>query len=155
VQDHGVSLPVVAVERMIHASASRIFDVLADPAKHSVIDGSGSVRAITSSAPRLELGATFGASMQLGLPYRITNTVVEFEEDRRIAWRHFGGHRWRYVLTPVDDGTVVREEWDASRLAWPAQQGLKILRFPSRNRRSMEQTLRRLDDELTVTAEQG
>ena len=52
---------------------------------------------------RLSKGATFGVDMKLfGFPYKIRNTVVEFEEDRRVAWRHFGGHRWRYVLEPID-----------------------------------------------------
>ncbi|MDQ3112536.1 MAG: SRPBCC family protein, partial [Actinomycetota bacterium] len=102
-----MTLSVVAVQRTIDAEPAGVFDVLADPAKHPIIDGSGSVREVTSSAPRLALGATFGASMRIGVPYRVTNTVVEFEEDRQIAWRHFTGHRWRYVLTPVDGGTLV------------------------------------------------
>jgi uncharacterized protein YndB with AHSA1/START domain len=143
-----MNLPVIVAERMIRAEPAAVFDVLADPAKHATIDGSGSVRKITSSTPRLQLGSTFGAEMRIGLPYRITNTVVEFEEDRRIAWRHFGGHRWRYLLTSVDGGTLVREEWDASRLTWWRQGILRLLRFPGRNRRGMEETLRRLDDEL-------
>jgi len=141
-------LPVVAVERMINAAPARVFDLLTDPSKHPVIDGSGSVREVTSSTPRLALGTTFGASMKMVLPYRVTNTVVELDDDRRIAWRHFAGHRWRYVLTPVGAGTLVREEWDASRLAWPAQQVLKVMGFPKRNRRGMEETLRRLENVL-------
>lgn len=140
-----MSLPVVAAERTMPASAADIFDVLADPSAHAAIDGSGTVREITSSRPRLELGARFGATMHLGVPYRVTNTVVEFEEGRRIAWRHFAGHRWRYILTPTDEGTLVREEWDASRLPWAGQELLKALGFPDRNRRSMEETLLRLE----------
>ena len=143
-----MTLAVVAVQRNLQIGPEKIFDVLADPAKHPIIDGSGSVHEVTSSAPRLALGATFGASMRIGLPYRVTNTVVEFEEDRQIAWRHFTGHRWRYVLTPVDGGTLVREEWDASRLSWPVQLALKLMGFPERNRRGMEETLRRLEATL-------
>src|SRR4051812_24499272 len=109
-------LPIVAVERSIAADPQRIFDILANPAMHPVIDGSGSVREIQSTEPRLQLGTKFGASMRIVLPYRVTNTVVEFEEGRRIAWRHSGGHRWRYLLTPTETGTDVREEWDATRL---------------------------------------
>jgi len=143
-----MTLAVVAVQRNLQVGPQQILDVLADPARHPIIDGSGSVREVTSSAPRLALGATFVASMRIGLPYRVTNTVVEFEEDRQIAWRHFTGHRWRYVLTPVDGGTLVREEWDASRLSWPVQLVLKLMGFPARNRRSMEETLRRLEAAL-------
>lgn len=138
-------LPVVAVERTISAPAQMIFDLLADPAAHARFDGSGSVRSVTSDQPRLALGVTFGARMRLVLPYRITNRVVEFEEARRIAWRHFAGHRWRYVLTPTEDGTLVREEWDASRVPWWGAALLRGLGFPSRNRRGIEATLARLE----------
>ena len=145
-----MTLPVVSVERVINVEPTRIFDLLADPAMHPIIDGSGSVREITSSVTRLELGATFGASMRLGVAYRITNTVVEFEADRRIAWRHFAGHRWRYVLTPVPGGTLVREEWDASRVPWATQLTLKLMGFPKRNQEAMVETLLRLERELVV-----
>lgn len=148
-----MSLPAVSVERWIHVEPAEVFAVLADPFQHPVIDGSGTVRSVKSDAPRLALGVRFGAAMQIaGMAYHITNTVVEFDEPRRIAWRHFAGHRWRYVLTPVDEGTLVREEWDASRLPWPVQQTLKIAGFPERNRRGMAETLRRLDERLGGTA---
>ena len=50
--------------------------------------------------------------MKIAVPYKMTNTVVEFEENRRIAWRHLGGHIWRYILEPVDGGTKVVEQFD-------------------------------------------
>lgn len=80
--------------------------------------------------------------MKLGVPYPIENTVVEFEEDRLIAWRHFGGHRWRYELEPVDGGTKVTETFDWSTSKLPAV--LEILRVPRRNTASIEKTLDRL-----------
>ena len=46
------------------------------------------------------------------MPYKITNEVVEFDEPSLIAWRHMGGHIWRYRLRPVDGGTEVTEEFD-------------------------------------------
>lgn len=147
-QDAGVGIPVVWAERTIAADAQAIFDVLADPSMHPVIDGSGTVRAARPGAPeRLARGSTFGMDMSLGAPYRITNRVVEFEEGRLIAWRHFGGHRWRYILTPVDGGTHVREEWDASRVkrSWI----LRLARYPTRTKRAMVATLERLDTVLT------
>ena len=43
-------------------------------------------------------------SMKLGcIPYRVTSKVVEFEADRRIAWCHLGGHRWRWEVEPAGD----------------------------------------------------
>ena len=144
----GVAPPVISAERTIAADPQRIFDVLADPSLHPLIDGSGSVRSGARDNPtRLSKGARFGMSMRLGAPYRIRNTVVEFDEPRRIAWRHFGGHRWRYILTPVSGGTLVREEWDLTPVPWLYPM-LRLLRFPERNRRAMEHTLARLGARL-------
>lgn len=144
-----MSLSVVTVERTIPAYAADIFDVLADPAQHPLIDGSGSVRDTRPDNPkRLSRGAEFGMSMRIGAPYKITNKVVEFDEGRLIAWRHFGGHRWRYELIPVDGGTLVREQWDPSRMPRPSRRLLGLLGFGQRNRRGMEETLLRLERHL-------
>jgi uncharacterized protein YndB with AHSA1/START domain len=115
----------VSVERVIPAPASAIFELLADPARHQDIDGSGSVRAPRGKKPaRLGLGSKFGMSMKIGVPYAMESTVVEFEEDRRIAWQTRGpgplgrlvaGRIWRYELEPVEGGTLVRETWDISQ----------------------------------------
>jgi uncharacterized protein YndB with AHSA1/START domain len=135
----------------IPADAQRLFDIVADPAQHPVIDGSGSVRAARSGNPaRLALGATFGMDMKLGTSYKITNTVVEFEEGRRLAWRHFNGHIWRYVFEPVEGGTRVTEEWDA-RKVWN-KLGLRLMGFPARNRAGIRATLARLAEVVDTTS---
>jgi hypothetical protein len=110
---HDTKTKIVSVERFVSAAPGLIFEVLADPRQHSKIDGSGSVKAARVSAPpRLSLDAKFTMEMKIGVPYKMTNTVVEFEENRRIAWRHLGGHIWRYILEPVDGGTKVVEQFD-------------------------------------------
>ena len=110
---HDTKTKIVSVERFVSAAPGLIFEVLADPRQHSKIDGSGSVKAARVSAPpRLSLDAKFTMDMKIGVPYKMTNTVVEFEENRRIAWRHLGGHIWRYILEPVDGGTKVVEQFD-------------------------------------------
>ena len=108
---------VVSITRVIEAPPEAILDLLADPSRHAEIDGSEMVQASRGAPARLTLGSKFGMDMKLGpLPYRITNTVVEFEENRLIAWQHFGRHRWRYELVPteVDGGpaTEVTESFD-------------------------------------------
>ncbi|MEV6898184.1 SRPBCC family protein [Amycolatopsis sp. NPDC051372] len=129
---------------VVAASPEQLFDLLADPANHPLIDGSGTVRAGRDGAPsRLSLGATFGMDMKMGAPYRISNTVVEFEENRLIAWRHFGGHRWRWLLEPAGDGrTTVTETFDYSTARSPL--ALKLMGYPKRNADGIEKTLARL-----------
>jgi hypothetical protein len=134
---------LVSVSKVIPAEPQRLFDVVADPAMHPVIDGSGSVQGQRADGPeRLSLGARFGMDMKIGARYPITNTVVEFEEGRRIGWRHFNGHVWRYLFEPVPEGTRVTEQWDAR----PARNRrlLALAGFPRRNRAGMLATLDRL-----------
>ena len=129
--------------RVVNAPADKIFDVLADPSQHSVIDGSGSVKdARPGGAKRLSNGAKFGMDMRIGVPYKIQNTVVEFEEGRLLAWRHVGGHRWRYQLEPTDGGTKVTETFDWSTSKAPLF--IELMRFPAKNAKAMEKTLERL-----------
>ncbi|MGI9092366.1 MAG: SRPBCC family protein [Mycobacteriales bacterium] len=130
---------------VVNAPAQRIFDVLADPRRHHEVDGSGSVQQSVSGPQRLELGSTFGMSMRLGISYRVTNRVVEFEDGKLIAWRHFAGHRWRYELEPVDDAsTRVTETFDYSTISGGRARILELLGFPERNRRGITQTLDQL-----------
>jgi hypothetical protein len=83
--------------------------------------------------------------MRWGLPYKILNEVVEFEEGRRIAWRHFGGHVWRYELEPLDDrSTRVTETFDARPSRAPLV--LVLMRAQRTNQRAIEQTLDRLEE---------
>ena len=61
---------VATVERLIAAPAETIFDLLADPARHAEIDGSGTVRGVSESeGQRLALGDKFGMSMHMGIGY--------------------------------------------------------------------------------------
>ena len=74
------------MDRVIKAPAGSIFDVVADVSRHPEIDGSGALVKPKGAVPqRLSMGSTFGMSMKLGVPYAMSNTVIEFEPDRRIA----------------------------------------------------------------------
>ena len=147
------------VERVIPAPAAAIFALLADPSRHKEIDGSGSVRDSKEPSQRVKLGDKFGMSMKLGIPYSMVSEVIEFEDDRRIAWQSrppgvfgkiSGGRIWRYELEPVDGGTRVRETWDTSH-----EIGTKFMLQNSRvhqhTREAMEKTLANIEQLVAST----
>lgn len=137
---------VVRATRVIAAPASRIFDLLADPSEHPRIDGSGSVTHLRKGPHRLFRGAKFSMDMKIGIRYFVSNKVVVFEEDRAIAWHHFGRFVWRYDLEPVEGGTRVTESFDYDQ-PWG---GLIEKRgVPEHNRQSMEATLERIERIVT------
>jgi hypothetical protein len=147
---------VVSVERTIPAQPDAIFAYLADATKHPDIDGSGSVKQAQGNPEPLKLGSTFGMSMKLGIAYSMVNTVIEFEDGKRIAWqakpkglpgRFTGGRIWRYELEPVDGGTLVRESWDVSE---DHQRSLlKRGKLPERTKDAMAKTLQRIEELVT------
>jgi uncharacterized protein YndB with AHSA1/START domain len=150
-----MSAHAVTESTVVEAPPEVVFAILADPQQHPRIDGSGSLQGNIRGPERLGEGSAFGVDMKLfGLPYRIRNRVVEFEEGRLIAWRHFGAHRWRYELEPVDGGgsTRVTESFDYSRYSLPGRKGLELTGFPERNRRGIRETLRRLATEAAADA---
>lgn len=100
---------------VINAPAETIFGLLVDPRRHQELDGTQSIAGIISGPERLSLGAKFGMKMHLGIHYRIMNTVVEYEENRLIAWRHLGRWRWRYELRSISaTSTEVTETFDGT-----------------------------------------
>jgi uncharacterized protein YndB with AHSA1/START domain len=152
---------VLTVERFIRASPEVIFDVLADPSRHALIDGSGMLQGSNhSGSRRLALGSTFGMAMKMGVRYSTVSTVVEFEENRLIAWQTgpkgklegwVAGRIWRYELEPRDEGTLVRESWDITTDHQRALLKLGDI-WSGKTRRDMELTLARLDTVVTAPA---
>ncbi|MDT5016868.1 MAG: hypothetical protein QOD39_3028 [Mycobacterium sp.] len=154
----------VSVERVIKAPAASIFALIADAGKHSSFDGSGTVDHSKQPSQPLSAGAKFGMSMRgrpetLFLPYRTTNTVIEFEPDHRIAWKTttgplglIGGRIWRYELEPIgaeesatlgsEGGTLVRETWDVSEDRQRPM--LKMGSMPQQAEDGMRATLERI-----------
>jgi uncharacterized protein YndB with AHSA1/START domain len=137
----------VSVSRVVKAPAATIFAVIDDPARHPEFDGSGTVRAAHSGGgSHLRLGDRFGMDMKLGVPYRMSNTVVEYEADRLLAWAHFGGHRWRYELEPVpgdeNGSTTVTEtfDWSTAKAPW----FIELVGYPRKHVPNMTRTLERL-----------
>ena len=149
------SKDIVTVERLIPASASDIFDLIADPSRHQDIDGSGTVRSAKGGSERLALGSTFGMSMKMGMPYSMQNTVIEFEENRLLAWQTrgpgrigslVGGRIWRYELEEADGGTLVKESWDISQESFATK---PVVRMGAEStRKAMAATLERIEKVL-------
>ena len=111
-----VDFPNTAAARItIEAPTHTIFDLLANPASHRLFDGSGTIQKAISGPERLFLGAQFGMAMKIKVPYRIKNTVVAFEENKKITWCHFLKWTWCYELEAVSPTrTIVTESFDAS-----------------------------------------
>jgi uncharacterized protein YndB with AHSA1/START domain len=145
-----------SVERVIPAPADAIFSLLADPSRHPDIDGSGSVREAKGTPQRVKLGDKFGMQMKVGIPYSMVSEVIEFENDRRIAWQSrppgvfgkiSGGRIWRYELEPIDGGTRVRETWDISQEVG-TKAFLRNSRVHQHTREAMEKTLANIEQLL-------
>ena len=127
------------------------------PRRHPDIDGSGTVKKAKQAPERLSQGATFGMSMEWGIRYSMVSTVIEFEDDKRIAWQAapsgfvnkiIGGRIWRDQLEPVEGGTLVKESWDISEDHQRAF--LKLGSLPTKTQHNMERTLARIE-ELVAT----
>ena len=124
----------VAVSRRICAPAQEIFQVLANPVRHTEFDGSQMLRGAVTPTVISGAGDVFVMKMyysEIG-EYEMNNHVVEYEQDRRIGWEpeagrghpdyHPGslaparwGQRWIYQLTPDGpDATIVTEIYDCS-----------------------------------------
>jgi uncharacterized protein YndB with AHSA1/START domain len=146
----------VTVEKVIKAPAEKIFALLSDPKKHSLIDGSNTVKESAETQEPLRLGAKFKMNMRLGVPYVMINEVVEYEENRKIAWqprlagplgKFIGGRIWKYELEPTEGGTLVRETWDVSQD--PARPLLDRPAVYKRVRAAMEKTLENIEKIVT------
>lgn len=135
--------PVTAARR-IEAPADVIFRILADPAMHTALDGTGMLRGAVTTDPVSGIGDVFVMKMyfaRLG-DYEMNNHVVEFEPGRRIGWEPEAGrghpdagpdgteparwgHRWSFELTPDGpDATIVTEIYDCSRVPAEARTGM-------------------------------
>ena len=135
--------PNTAAARItINAPAQVIFDLLANPASHQRFDGSGTIKGSISGPDRLFLGAQFGMAMKIKVPYRIKNTVVAFEENKKITWCHLMKWTWSYELNAISPTqTVVTESFDASNIPAFAQWWLKRTGSMARNPKWMAKSL--------------
>jgi len=149
--DQAANDQMVSASRVIAAPIEKIFDIVADPRRHQDFDGSDTVSQAQLGPKRLKLGAKFGMRMSIGpVPYFMRSKVVEFEENKRIAWAHFGKHRWRYEFEEVEGGTKVTETFDYSTSLSPAF--IEKSGYPEKHKVNIAKTLERLDEVATTTA---
>ncbi|HZU74947.1 MAG TPA: SRPBCC family protein [Acidimicrobiales bacterium] len=140
------------VSRTIAAEPAAIFRVLTDPQGHVAIDSSGMLQDATGERVR-KVGDTFVVHMDRqslnDIPmgkYDVQVTIETFEADREIAWGIGGvgmdriGHVYGYRLEPADDGTLVTQYYDWSRIdeSWKP-------RFPILQEGALRATLGILD----------
>ena len=138
-----VDYPNTAAARIvINAPASKIFELLANPRAHASFDGSGTIEKSVSGPVRLHLGAKFGMAMKIKVPYRITNTVVAFEESKKITWCHLMKWTWSYELHDLGNSiTQVTEIFDAHSIPVFPRWWLKKPGAVARNPKFMAKSL--------------
>src|SRR5437660_7787599 len=112
---------VVSASREIAAGAGRIFELIADPAAQPRWDGNDNLAGAAAGQRVRRAGDVFLMTLTRGSIRE--NHVVEFEEDRRIAWmpaeqgKEPPGHLWRWELEPAGASrTRVSHTYDWTRL---------------------------------------
>ena len=141
-----LNLPRTTAARIvIDAPAQQIFDLIADVRCHPLFDGSATLQGSISGPVRLHLGAKFGMAMKIKVPYRITNTVVAFEEGKKISWCHLMKWTWSYELEDLGNGiTQVTETFDARGIPRLAEKWLDLTGTLERNPKWMAKSLVKL-----------
>jgi hypothetical protein len=133
----------VQASTIINAPAQAIFAVLADPARHAAIDGTGWVRESFDSQPLTAAGQVFRMAMyhpnHPDRNYQMANRVQVFDPPHAISWEPgydtgdgslgFGGWVWRYDLAPAGPagqpgppGTKVTLSYDWSAVSASVRQ---------------------------------
>ncbi len=115
----------------IEAAPDAVFLVLADPAAHAAIDGTGWVRDAQDEAPLTERGQVFRMAMyhenHPNKDYEMANRVEVLDPARAIAWQPgqesetgelgFGGWQWRHDLEPTGPSqtkVTLTYDWSAA-----------------------------------------
>ena len=166
------------VTETVPAAPEKVFALLSDPSRHVKIDGAGMLRGLASGpSPVTGIGDAFVMNMnQDGLgDYRMSNEVVDFELNRRIAWAPSphppgahkevigdmdpSGHTYSWELEPTaEGGTRVTHVYDWSGVR--DERALDI--YPRVSEEQMAGTISRIAEatasvrrNLTAAAETG
>ena len=149
----------VTASTTIEATPEAVFKVLADPASHAAIDGTGWVQASLDADRIIAAGQVFRMAMyHPNHPdghYRIANLVEVFDEPRAIGWKpgtesadtgelSFGGWTWRYDLEPTGPTrTTVTLTYDWSAVGPEVRE---YLQFPAFGPDHLDRSLQHLSE---------
>jgi len=142
----------VSATTIINAPAEAIFAVLADPANHAAIDGTGWVCEPLDGQRLTAAGQVFRMNMyHPNHPdghYQMANRVQVFDPPREISWKpgsdagdgnlRFGGWVWGYELAPAEaigtpgaSGTKVTLYYDWSAVPESLRKHIGFPPFPA------------------------
>jgi hypothetical protein len=120
----------VSATLTVAVPSSTVFAVLADPATHAAIDGTGWVQEAIDRVPLTELGQVFRMHMyHSGHPdgdYQVVNKIQVLDPPHAIGWLtgterddgqlELGGWLWRYDLAPLgpsETEVTLSYDWSA------------------------------------------
>ena len=149
----------LSATKVIDAPAEAVFAVLADPNRHTELDGGGMVKGPEGkAAPLGGIGQVFSMNMHqdaLG-DYRMINTVTAFVPEARIGWgpsmdpdcdaaKNFegvdvSGHTYTWDLREADGRTEVTETYEWTGVKDPQFEKL----FPLVSQEDLERSLDKL-----------
>ncbi len=133
------------VSTTVEAPAAEVFAVLAEPANHAAIDGTGWVRDSLDGESLTRTGQMFRIGMYHDNHpdghYEMANKVIAFDQDRAIGWEpgqagddgevEFGGWTWRYDLEPAEpQQTRVTLTYDWSAVPAMLREHIQFPPFP-------------------------
>ncbi|BBX66860.1 SRPBCC family protein [Mycolicibacterium psychrotolerans] len=136
----------LTVTTVVDVEPAAVFAVLADPANHAAIDGTGWVRESLDGEPISGEGQIFRVAMYHDNHpdgrYEMANKVIAWEPHRTIAWEpgqegedgrlEFGGWTWRYDLDAAGPGqTRVALTYDWSGVPGELRQRITFPPFPT------------------------
>ncbi|MDA3627446.1 SRPBCC family protein [Saccharopolyspora sp. WRP15-2] len=158
----------VSATLAVAVPAEKVFAVLADPATHPAIDGTGWVREPADRAALTEVGQIFRMDMyhpnaQDG-DYQVANQVHVLDAPRAIGWRtghdpkgdghlEFGGWFWRYDLVPLgpsDTEVTLTYDWSAV-----PQSVREYIQFPPFGPEHLPNSLQHLAELVAPTSRAG
>ena len=147
--------------------AATVFAVLADPATHAAIDGTGWVQEAVDRMPLTEVGQVFRMDMyHSGHPdgdYQVVNKVQVLDPPHAIGWLtgteqgdgqlELGGWLWRYDLArlgPSETEVTLSYDWSAV-----PQFRREYIQFPPFGPEHLINSLRHLAELAAATAHGG